>query len=139
MIVSYGGLTFPEFQRLDLYIEQFGEFEFVEFESQEQLFAYVSSEGYGWDEDKPGICYAFEWHEDPDNKDYELEVYFPAVYDARIIGAYPTNSPPAPLASTSEQIWTMFKTYNGGIQNLINIGANQILRKMTGNQDASIT
>ena len=38
--------------------------EFKEFESEEEMFAYVRQEGYGWDEDKPAICYAFQWHED---------------------------------------------------------------------------
>jgi hypothetical protein len=31
----------------------------VEFESEAQMFAYVQQEGYGWDEDKPAICYGF--------------------------------------------------------------------------------
>ena len=56
-------------------------FRLQEFESQQALFDYVQQDGYGWDEDKPGLCYAFTWQQDDAKKKYEMEVFFGSSYD----------------------------------------------------------
>ena len=76
MIEFAGGLYLPEVDKIHVYIEKFGNFTLREFETEEEMFNYVRQKGYGHDPDKPAICYAFQWHEDPDNKSYELELYF---------------------------------------------------------------
>ena len=58
-IALAGGLYIPEIYDAHLYLEKFGQMFLVEFESEAQMFAYVQQEGYGWDEDKPAICYGF--------------------------------------------------------------------------------
>lgn len=36
-----------------------GQFTYREFESVKELFEYVKQEGYGWDPEIPGLCFAF--------------------------------------------------------------------------------
>lgn len=40
------------------------------------MFDYVRAPGYGWDEDKPAVCFAFEVHENEAKNKYELELYY---------------------------------------------------------------
>jgi hypothetical protein len=47
----------------------------VPFASQADFDAYMSATGYGFDADKPGMCFAFEIHENSES-DYELELMF---------------------------------------------------------------
>ena len=56
--------------------EKLGDFKFREFDSEEDMFAYVEQRGYGWDDDKPAICFAFQVHENDAKNRYDLELYF---------------------------------------------------------------
>ena len=60
----------------ELSAELLGRFTYKEFESQDELFDYVRAPGYGWDEDKPAVCFAYEVHENEAKNKYELELYY---------------------------------------------------------------
>jgi hypothetical protein len=83
-----GGLYLPEVDKLHLYLDKFGNMTFMEFASEEEMFDYARKDGYGWDADKPAICFAFQWHEDDSSNSYELEMYFRDQFDARYRGIY---------------------------------------------------
>ena len=44
-------------------VDNMGELIFKEFDTESDLFAYVKQDGYGWDNDKPAVCFAFQVHE----------------------------------------------------------------------------
>ena len=43
----------------DEFMKSLGEFTFQAFQSKEEIDEYVQRPGYGWDEDKPGLCFVF--------------------------------------------------------------------------------
>jgi len=55
-------------------VAQFGNFTFKEFESKEELEAYLAAPDYHTP-DKPGMCFGFSVSESEDKKKYELEVF----------------------------------------------------------------
>lgn len=58
------------------FMDRIGFFRFQAFESKEEIDAYVSAPGYGWDTDKPGLCFAIGVTENDDKNKYELELFF---------------------------------------------------------------
>lgn len=63
--------------------KQFGKFYLQAFSSQEELDEYLVHEQYGWEDDRPGICFGFQVHEHADN-DYEVELMFNDLWPSRI-------------------------------------------------------
>lgn len=57
-------------------LDRIGIFEFKAFDSKEAIDEYVSQPGYGWDEDKPGLCFALGVNENERKNKYELELFF---------------------------------------------------------------
>lgn len=57
-------------------LDRIGNFEFKAFSSKEAIDEYVSQQGYGWDEDKPGLCFAMSISENDMKNKYELELFF---------------------------------------------------------------
>lgn len=55
-------------------VEQFGNFTFVEFDSKENLEAYLSADDYP-SPNKPGMCFGFQITENDKKNKYELEVF----------------------------------------------------------------
>ena len=57
-------------------MDTIGRFTFQAFESKEEIDEYISQPGYGWDEDKPGLCFALGVTENDRKNKYELELFF---------------------------------------------------------------
>ena len=60
----------------DDFMDRIGMFEFKAFKNQKEIDEYVAQPGYGWDEDKPGLCFAFGVTENENKNKYELEMFF---------------------------------------------------------------
>lgn len=57
-------------------LDRIGVFEFRAFASKEAIDEYVSQPGYGWDADKPGLCFALGVTANERKNKYELELFF---------------------------------------------------------------
>jgi hypothetical protein len=51
------------------------DFQFKNFTSTEELFAYTKADNYTFTPGLPGVCYGFQFSHDDENG-YELELYF---------------------------------------------------------------
>lgn len=72
-----GGLTTADARMNQTYFHKYGKFKWMEFESKEEMFGYVSgTEDYGWNDPQEALCFAFQVHENDDQSKYELELFF---------------------------------------------------------------
>jgi hypothetical protein len=56
--------------------EHLGNFSFVAFDNQTQLDEYISHREYGWNAERPGICFGFQIRENEAKNKYELDLHF---------------------------------------------------------------
>lgn len=110
------------------------------FSSQEELFDYVSSPDYMMTRQKKGICFGFEVVERASN-DFQLKLFGS---DHNFIGALFANMIPnqqLPVYNPSVMAPDMhgFENYSRrGFAYLHNVMANQVLKTVTGDEEATI-
>jgi hypothetical protein len=115
----------------------FGNFRVQAFASQADFDSYIKAEGYGFDSDKPGVCFGFEIHENSES-DYELELMFNDV-DPGFTRAIPNQKLSAVDPTGQKPNLYEYSHYLlDGYSNMQNWVANAILKRKTGVDDASI-
>ena len=117
-----GGVEDPN----EIIMENLGSFQFKEFASQEELFAYVAQDGYGWSPEIPAVCFAFEVHENAAKNKYELEVYFRDSWPKMYETIERLDQEMAPISS-GPNIQAYTKSAYNGINLLQVFAANSIL------------
>ena len=124
-----------DFDFYDL-LDRIGFFRFQAFESKEAIDEYVSQKGYGWDADKPGLCFAFGITENDSKNKYELELFFNDQWPVMQAGIPMQQLDTAPLTNIAD-VNHYFKYQYNGFSYLQHFVANAILQTKT-NQDAII-
>ena len=128
-LINEGGGAAPDPHPIVL--ENLGDFVYHEFETQEDMFNYVQQDGYGWDEDKPAICFAFQVHENEDKNKYEIELFFRDQWPKMYNTINRLDQDPAPISEIPDILAYSRQAYAG--LNLLQIfAANSILQRRIG-------
>ena len=94
-------------------LDRIGNFEFKAFSSKEAIDDYVSQPGYGWDEDKPGLCFAMSISENDKKNKYELELFFNDQWPEMQAGIPLQQLEAAPISDDVQINHYMKYQYNG--------------------------
>lgn len=90
-----------------------GRFTYKDFESVDEMFAYVQSEGYGWDPDIPAICFAFQIQENEAKNRYELEWFYRDSWPTMYATGLRLDRKVEPMSSASILLGYTRVAYNG--------------------------
>ena len=107
------------------------------FKSKKELDDYIAHPGHGFDEDRPGVCFALTMHQHELNKKYELELFF----NDAIVLDYRSIPPQDEQGVEDTDMIPAFRSYSYysfyGFAYIQNWAANTLLREMKPKQFAS--
>ena len=118
--------------------DQYHDYKLKRFNTLKEVEDYVRDPGYTFDEDKPGLCFAF-WIQKLSDTRFDISLLFNDQFDVDYAGAgipKQTNAVWDPINSQAN-IKAFYKYQTGGYSIMQNLIANTVLRSVT-NQNASI-
>ena len=128
----------PEIDEMLQRIKYFGQFTFKEFDTKEDLEAYIADERIGSTPEWGGLCFGFMIHENDNKNKYELELFYNDLWPGWL-KAIPNQKKKVYNSYTYSYKQNEFLDYTqSGFTHLQNWVANTILKRKTGIDTASI-